>query len=355
MIIKITIYLIILSEIIFSQSISVADIFPQQDIVGASRQSIISAQVNNSLDSLSFSFENLFRVYGSNSGLITGSVEIDSLNKNFTFKPFVPLYAGEIINASFGPLYSSDDTLKTFNWRFTIEITNPTNAQFDSVARFNVASLFPIAVDYNNDGYIDIVSGYSGQVIYNNGDGKFLQAETVEGLIDAEYLVDLNNDDLPDVITKAGGGVEIYLRAESGDYEFSETLYPYQVNGGKIAAQGDINGDGFIDLMAIEYQNESDNYWRIFLNDQTGKFIRDTSAVFIENWITEADLVDMDKDGDLDFVFLNTWVGNPSEDFEGMYLYYNNGKGEFQNFVKEKFTFEISNFSLADLRQLFII
>lgn len=355
--IEISIYFLV-NSFICAQGIKILSVTPEQDFIGVSRNTQIIVELNKSIDSLDFQINSIFQIYGSNSGLIKGNVETDFINDKFIFTPLRPFFCGEIVNASFGPLRISGDSLNTsFHWRFTIEITNPTNANFDSLQRFDYPSFDAIAIDYNNNGYIDIVSA-TGRVIYNDGTGKFTSYEEIEELLDIKYLVDVNNDGLLDVITLGSSEVNVYLKNNAGEYILSQTLYPYNNKGGSPIAKGDINGDGFIDLITRETYNEFNNSWRIFINDGTGKFIRDTVATYLENYITEADLVDMDKDGDLDLVLLNTWPSDPSSQFAGAYIYYNDGTGVFESYAQFAFRLIIPPYfdnSINDLRQLFII
>lgn len=327
-------------------------ITPEQDVIGVSRNTQIIVELNTPIDSSISQVNNLFQIYGSNSGLVKGTVEADTTNNKFIFTPVNSFFCGEVINAYFGPLGFPGDSVKTsIHWRFTIEITNQTNANFDSLQRFDYPSFDAIAVDFNNDGAIDIVSA-TGRVIFNDGTGSFNSYEVIEELNGLKYLVDVNNDQILDIITSTADAANVLLGDSAGNYHFHQNIYSV---GGFIIAKGDINGDGFVDLIAKDMWgwNGQNNLWKRLINDKTGKFIIDSSATYLENYISEADLVDMDKDGDLDLVLLNTWPAEYNQ-FEGAYIYYNNGSGEFTDSLKVRFYICPYDDYLSDLRQLFI-
>lgn len=346
-------FFLLANYILCAQGGKFLSVTPEQDVIGVSKNTQIIVELNKSIDSLDFQVNNLFQIYGSNSGLVKGTVEIDTTNIKFIFTPVNSFFCGEVINAYFGPLGLTGDSVKTsYHWRFTIEITNQTNANFDSLQRFDYPSFDAIAVDFNNDGAIDIVSA-TGRVIYNDGTGSFNSYKEIEELNGLKYLVDVNNDQILDIITSTADAANVLLGDSAGNYHFHQNIYSV---GGLIIAKGDINGDGFVDLIAKDTWgwNGQNFLWTKLINDGTGKFIIDSSATYLENYISEADLVDMDKDGDSDLVLLNTWPSDPSTQFEGAYIYYNDGSGNFTDSLKTRFYICPYDDYLSDLRQLFI-
>lgn len=347
------VFLLLSPNFIWAQGAKISSVIPGQDMIGASRYTQVIVQLETHIDSFTFHANKLFQIYGSNSGLINGIVEADSNNNKFVFTPIKPLYCGEVVNVSFGPLIDqNNDTLISFHWRFTIEITNPTNVNYDSLSRFEYPSFDAVVIDFDNDSDIDIVT--TGMVIYNNGNGLFDTYQEIEELINVKYLVDVNNDKIFDIITSSPESVNVFLGDGSGNYQLYQNIYSL---GNIIFAKGDFNGDGFVDLIAKGSYGEfgTDFFWITLINDGAGKFIEDTNNRYLENYISEADLVDMDKDGDLDLVLLNTWPSDPSTQFDGAYLYYNDGQGNFNDSLKIRFNLYPYNEYLSDLSQLFIV
>ncbi|MFH0735187.1 MAG: T9SS type A sorting domain-containing protein [bacterium] len=347
--------------IVYGQNIKILSVSPAQDIIGASTNCSISVLIDKRIDSLQFVDEKLFKINGTNSGLINGTVEIDTFTNSFVFMPSVSFFAGEIINICFGPVVTVDgDTLKSFNWQFSVEITNPTTAKFDSLKRFDLpstgypaTSALTIAMDYNKDGFIDLLSGTLGYVFFNNGFGEFEQYENIPQLFGLRHILDLNNDKNNDLIVynENNGDVNIFLGNNDSGYIFSEKLYPFNIWGGIIIACGDITGDGCADLISKENYTTTDYCWRKFINDGNGKFIRDTSCINLHNRISEGKLIDMNKDGNLDLVLLNTDSQSTTE-FEGFYIFFNDGKGNFNNYLRQEFLMGTFPDRIEDLRQL---
>ncbi|MCF8240502.1 MAG: FG-GAP-like repeat-containing protein [Melioribacteraceae bacterium] len=335
-----------------AQTTNVISVTPEQNEVGVSSTSQIVAQLDTPIYLFSFQPNNIFQVYGTNSGLVLGTIEIDTVENTFIFSPQKSLFCGEIIDVFFGPLISCTDSSKlSFQWSFTIGITNTTNANFDSLARFNYQSKNAIANDYDDDGDIDLISS-SGKVIFNDGAGGFTFSEQIPGISNVKYLVDVNNDKFKDVISYSTFGFDVFLGDSTGSFYLYQNVIFF---GALIIAKGDINGDGFIDLIAKEQWSEYVDYsWIKLMNDGTGRFIKDTNSVYLDNYISEADLVDMDNDGDLDLVLLNTWPSEPGTQFEGAYIYLNNGLGDFTNSFRTRFYICPFDYWLEDLRQLFV-
>lgn len=333
---------------------NVVNVYPQQNKIGAFINTKISIELSLPIDSFNLTTNDLFHVFGSNSGLATGSLSIDTSSHKFIFTPYESFFFGEVVNVQFGPIFKKFSNERfNFHWCFTVEITNHTNGNFDSLQRFYYPSFDAIALDYNNDGYVDIVSA-TGRIIYNDGNGSFNSYEEIGELMGIKYLIDINNDTILDIVTSHGDLVQTFLGKNDGTYSLKQTIYPMNQNGGRLIAKGDVNGDGFIDLISTEIQIQSYNNWRVLLNDSFGTFHHDTNTTYLQNWISDASLIDMDNDGDLDLVLLNTWPMNPSFEFEGMYIYFNNGLGCFIDSIKTRLFVCPYNYWLSDLRQLYI-
>ncbi len=356
---RIRYYLLVFSffySFLSAQDLKITSVSPLQAQIGVASNSNILVKLNQPINTLLPINKQIIKVFGSSSGIINGVTEIDSVSNSYIFTPANQYKAGEIINISFGPVVSiSQDTLKSFNWQFTVEIINLSNAKFDSLARFNLPSFYPITMDYNHDGFVDIISGLTGTVLLNNKTGGFTQSLSIPELVGASFINDLNNDNILDlVVNNTGTGEVVIFRGTNAEsYLLSQVLYPFEQIGGIIIAEGDINGDGYIDLISKEIYGINDCSWRIFLNNGSGEFIRDPSLVNLQNWISEAKLIDMDKDGDLDLVLLNTWAQSCDE-FDGVFIYYNDGLGHFNIFKQIEFVPSVILGRIADLRQLFV-
>ena len=119
--------------------------------------------------------------------------------------------------------------------------------------------------DFDNDGYIDVYVGASAtgdgehKLMQNNGDGTFTDRTTGSGVEGAPFGIendsgDFNNDGYIDVLSNGS------MLLNNGDFTF--TIYDGNMPG--PGAIGDANNDGFLDVFNGNnlYQNDgNDNNW----------------------------------------------------------------------------------------------
>lgn len=188
--------------------------------------------------------------------------------------------------------------------------------EFELHARpeFALGSSETTAGDLNGDGMLDIVvaNGRSGnalpiQVLIN--DGAALQGESIGFAPTAD--VSINDFD-------GDGDLDLYLanRSEQPDQLlFNQSTEPpssawpvvFRDSGQSLgqwysedAELGDVDGDGDLDLLVANYRPDAPN--NLWLNDGTGMFTRSESPLdsFSTNGV---ELGDLDGDGDLDAFF----------------------------------------------------
>ena len=139
---------------------------------------------------------------------------------------------------------------------------------------------YKLGADFNNDGKIDFptrnnVTGKL-QILYNQGNGIFVNQNTdITVFGNITDVRDLNNDNLPDIITGYNFGVSVVLN--NGNNNFTATKYPGAVRDRCCSSffpspsVSDFTGDGFLDIMLKDHIKP---FYYIFKNNGAGGFSR---------------------------------------------------------------------------------
>lgn len=159
--------------------------------------------------------------------------------------------------------------------------------------------------DFNVDGFFDFTIAVRDTSLYtfNYDNGAF--TERYEGAI-AEYgefiaITNVNNDGLPD-IANIGYQSGFNWRVNNGDDTFTQTWAGGFPAVSQSMETGDIDGDGFEDLLlGLEFRPTANIYWVKNLHkDSVGYQLMPISNEVLS--VTDAKAVDVDNDGDLDVV-----------------------------------------------------
>ncbi len=185
--------------------------------------------------------------------------------------------------------------------------------------------------DVDGDGDPDIVLAIENDVnrLYlNDGKGKFSWKKGAfrEAKHDTEHvrLTDFNGDGKLDAIFVAEDDQtpELYLGNGDGTFRDLSDELPAKSEGNGLAV-GDVNGDGFPDIVVGNSGAKGQNFLWINNKERPGSFTDQTAENLpgINDATQDIKLADLDGDGDLDMV-----VGN---EIPPNRLLINNGKGIF--------------------------
>lgn len=180
-----------------------------------------------------------------------------------------------------------------------------------------------LALDIDGDGDLDLMLGNQGQNVVWLNDGGAGFAPDASGRIPEDARTtqdieggDLDNDGDLDLVIANENGDRVLINDGSGRFtDQSERRLPaLPAIETREADLADLDGDGDLDLVLanVGWNPAMDARNRVLLNDGSGVFIDHTDRTPPNDGFTlDADCVDLDGDGDVDIVLGNSQKGPP--------------------------------------------
>ena len=197
------------------------------------------------------------------------------------------------------------------------------------------ASNAVLALDLDADGLTDLLFGNAGpNHLYRNLGGARFERDDARLAPLSRTTQDLEAGDIDgdgdlDLVEANEDGNRVLVRGADGTYrdETGERLpTPRAGEETREADLGDVDGDGDLDLYLanVNFRQLRPPGDRLLLNDGTGTFTDATSALLpgLLLHTVDADFVDLDADGDLDLALAHAFGG-------GLRLLDNDGRGRF--------------------------
>ncbi len=278
---------------------------------------------------------------------------------------------------------ASPGMAQTVEWLSFIDVTDTKLSADSSLGSNDTVEKDLIAGDMDKDGDTDLLivrkvrfsnAGGLRNVLLMNENGVLtdrtatLAPDMLDQTDDRDVvLVDLNGDTWPDLVTATTFTEQprIYMNlGENGsgtwlgfDYDPKEGRLPTFSPGPKFCAlaAGDVTGDDRPDIYFVDYDNNLED--RLLINNGNGFFTDETTsrmtlAMYESVFGTDAAIVDIDGDDDLDIIKNNASGSSPPPDASepAVRIFYNDGSGNF-TFMQLAYTVAPYMIEVADFDQ----
>ncbi len=220
---------------------------PAMNSVSVNRSSNIKIVFTQEMNSATVNGANI-KVFGYQTGLLPVTIDYDPTTKTANINPNQDLKSGEKINITLtaGIKTVSNENITPLVFSFIVQATGG-NGYFTKTASIAVSDGYYIkSGDIDRDGNIDLL--INNKIYKNNGNAVF-SFFTELGLNGFPELADFDSDGDLDILFQKNDSIFFYQNNGSGSF----TLTYFFI--GLLESYGDLNGDGFLDIIAFSQYN----------------------------------------------------------------------------------------------------
>ncbi|MBK9332122.1 MAG: VCBS repeat-containing protein [Ignavibacteria bacterium] len=181
------------------------------------------------------------KVFGYQTGLMTASLDYNSVSNTLTINPVNEFKNGEKVSVTLtsGLKTISNETITPFVYSFRAKALGGTGTFVQISGISNVGSNSLKTGDIDQDGFIDLIVG--NRIYKNNGLAVFTLIQELSHT-GAPELADFDNDGYIDILLQTGNNLHFFKNNGTGFFMLTYTII------GGVGSIGDLNGDGFIDV-----------------------------------------------------------------------------------------------------------
>jgi len=290
------------ANIVLSNPINpfINSVSPSMNAVSVNKSSNITIVFTEDMNAASVNGANI-KVFGYQTGLLPVTIDYNPISKTANINPNQDLRSGEKISITLTPNLktASNENITPFVFSFIVKAVGG-NGYFTKTSSIAISDRYYIeSGDINRDGNIDLI--INNKIYKNTGNAVFTFLSEL-GINGFPELADFDSDGDLDILIQRNDSIFFYQNNGSGSY-----TQTYFFNG-LLESYGDLNGDGFLDIIAFsEYNNFS-----ISMNNN-GNFLND-SLIHVTggcNGGRRAYLLvdDYNNDGKTDAVGIHGFIG----------------------------------------------
>ncbi|MBK8981900.1 MAG: VCBS repeat-containing protein [Ignavibacteria bacterium] len=238
------------------------------------------------------------KLFGYQTGLMTASLDYNSVTKTLTINPVNDFKYGEKISLTLtsGIKTIANESISPFVYSFRTKVLGGTGFFTKSSGITTIQNPYILSGDVDNDGDLDLL--IDDKIYKNNGLAVFTYYSTLS-ISGYPVMFDFDNDGDLDIQTTLNN-VTYYLR-NNGVGDFIQSTSYSGLNG----SIGDLNGNGYFDMVYISQQNGNEivivkNLNGLLSVDETYQISNSCNSP--TNYYDRIMIDDLNNDGDLDIL-----------------------------------------------------